>query len=165
MNKSSLLFEVKSPLKETIYNWGLNNISDHDIFPDLARSDDLHCTILYGIKEEDPYHIEKVLVGEPSFEVTLGDISIFDNELFDVLKIDVHSKDLYQLYNIASRSITHKSSYKNFSPHITIAFMKKQKGKQVLNKINKKEFFGTKYKVNKLCFNRNDKKRFINLVD
>lgn len=156
---SSLRLEINGELKHSIVDWGYTHISDSDIFshidyPYLGREDKTHCTVLYNIIDTSPEQVQKILLGEPSFEILLGELSVFENDMFDVFKINVSGDGLDRLHRIVRDTFHHDPLYFEFSPHITIAFMKKNKGKQLLEKVDKKKFAGKKFKVNSLCFNK-----------
>jgi len=119
----------------------------------MGREENTHCTILYNMLDTTAQEIQKVLAGEPSFEIELGEMSIFEHDLYDVFKINVTGRSLHELYDITFNSIDN-DSYHNFNPHLTIAFMKKDKGKQLLERVNKNKFLGKKFKVKELCFNK-----------
>lgn len=156
---SSLRLEINGELKHDIVGWGLDYIDDQDIFyhidyPHLGREDKTHCTVLYNIVDTAPEQAQKVLLGEPSFNIELGELSVFENEMFDVLKINVSGESLHRLYRVATNSLQHDPLYFEFNPHLTIAFVKKHRGKQLLEKVDKKKFVGRKFKVESLCFNK-----------
>jgi len=156
---SSLRFEINGELRQDINSWGLEHINEQDVFsnpdyPHLGREVNTHCTVLYNIVDTDPEQVQKVLTGEPSFEVELGELSVFENDIFDVIKISVSGQGVEDLYDVASSEIDHDELYFNFNPHITIAFLKKHKGKTLMERVNKRKFTGIRVKVNELCFNK-----------
>lgn len=161
---SSLLIEIQGNLREEILDWGYHNVKNEDVFnhidyPQIGRENNPHCTILYSILDNSPEQIQKVLTGEPSFELELGRLSLFESDLYSVFKIDVKSKGLDRLYRVASNCIPHRTPYFDFSPHITIAFMKKYAADRLLNSCDKKKFEGKKFKAEELCFNSPDYNR------
>jgi 2'-5' RNA ligase len=156
---STLRFEVTGELRHEIVGWGFDNIDDQDVYsnidhPHIGREDNTHCTVMYNIVDTAPEQAMKVLAGEPSFTIELGDISIFENEMFDVIKIDVKGDGLDRLYRVAINSLCHNKAYFDFNPHLTIAFVKKYKGKRILDNIKRSKFAGKKFKVEELCFNK-----------
>lgn len=156
---STLRFEITGQLRKEIIGWGHDYINETDVYssilhPHVGREDKTHCTVLHSITDTAPEQAQKVLAGEPSFTVELGEISIFENEVFDVVKINVIGDALHRLYRVATNSFSHNKAYFEFNPHLTIAFMKKHKGKKLLEKINKKKFLGKRFEVEELCFNK-----------
>jgi 2'-5' RNA ligase len=156
---STLRFEVTGELRHEIVGWGFDNIDDKDVYsnanhPHIGREDKTHCTVMYNITDTAPEQVLKVLAGEPSFTIELGDISVFENEMFDVIKVDVRGDALNRLYRVAVNSLSHNDPYFDFNPHLTIAFVKRFKGKKIVEKIKKNKFAGKKFKVEELCFNK-----------
>ena len=99
------------------------------------------------------------------FEIELGKLSIFESDLYEVLKIDVSGDGLNRLHRVAVNTIDYRPSYYEFNPHVTISFMKKNKGEQLLKKINVNKFLGRKFKIEELCFNSpGDNQTIIDLV-
>jgi len=156
--KSSLMFEATKTIKEKIRTWGAGNIRQENVFtsnkfPNLGRENNIHCTVLYNIFDTNYDQITKILKDEKTFEVELGEFSIFENKLYDVFKVNLHGEKLNRLHRVATNNIKHKCQFSTFEPHLTIAFMKKNKGKELLDRINKKSLKGIKFKVDKLYFN------------
>ena len=60
-----------------------------------------------------------------TYEVLLTNISKFENEKFDVLKCDVFSKVLNITNEKIIKDYKSHSEYKEYHPHVTIAYMKK----------------------------------------
>lgn len=87
---------------------------------------DPHVTVLYGLHGE--VHEDLICrmcqsVAAP-IEVSIDGISTFDQEDHDVLKLDVSSKRLRNL-NKAFRGLPHTNDYEGYTPHMTIAYLKK----------------------------------------
>ncbi len=97
-------------------------IPDHDL-ADAGREDQPHVTAVYGIHSDDPLPVYRVLENFRPVKLKLGNCSVFPGEAYDVLKIDVESDALKRL-NSSLRSLPHTSTYKNFVPHCTIAYVR-----------------------------------------
>jgi 2'-5' RNA ligase len=124
-------------------DWGemLGVIDDDDLYEPkgetgYGKEDEPHVTILYGlhsdISDED---IEKEIKKIKRPDIELGGVSSFNNDLFDVLKFDVESEDLHILNNKFTK-FPHTTSYPDYHPHTTIAYLKKGKAKEYINKLN-----------------------------
>ena len=62
----------------------------------------------------------------------LGRISAFDNnEEYDVIKVEVISPDLHRLHK-SLKALPHHDKHPRYQPHVTIAYVKKGKGKRII---------------------------------
>ena len=78
----------------------------------------------------DLEEIKKILLHVGDYSVMLTDISMFENEKYDVLKCNAASLNLY----VTNKKILDKcpshSEFKEYHPHVTIAYLKKGKAKK-----------------------------------
>lgn len=131
---SSVHIDLPKSLSQEILAWGKENIIDDDIFvsqsdPSFGREDEIHSTVLYGIHSSKSDQVKKLASDQKPINAKLGNIEIFDNPPnFDVVVIKVISEDMKRLNKIFSDNIAHTNKYKNFRPHVTIAYVKKGKG-------------------------------------
>jgi len=131
---SSIHIEPPSDLAEDIVTWSREHVSDDEIFVSwrdftYGREDEIHATILYGIHSEKSDHLQSVLTGEKPIHIQLGKVRIFSNRFkFDVLVIEVISPDLIQLNKKLTEKIPITNKYGAYSPHFTIAYVKKGAG-------------------------------------
>lgn len=131
---SSTQINVPQPLANELINWGNKKIKNSEIFvsqtdPSFGREDEMHVTVLYGIHSDSHKEIEKCLSGTKPITVKLGKIDVFTNpENFDVVVVDVISKELHELNSLLTKSVEFTNKYKEYKPHITIAYVKKGKG-------------------------------------
>lgn len=152
---SSVHIDLPKTLAQEIMAWGKENITDNDIFvsqsdPSFGREDEIHSTILYGIHSEKPDQIRELMSDQKPISVKLDKIEVFDNPPnFDVVVIKVISEDMTRLNKMFSDEIDHTNKYKNFRPHVTIAYVKKGRGYKY-KKI--KEWIGREFKINHLVF-------------
>lgn len=151
---SSLQINVPSAIATQILEWGDKEILEKDIYSpsdDLVhgREDELHVTILYGIYSEIPAEIFSLLANQSSFKLELGQISIFENENFDVIKIEVISPELVYLNELLKKGIDHKAVYHNYKPHVTVAYTNKNLYRSV---VGKSDFNGWYWMVNSIIF-------------
>lgn len=133
---SSIHVEIPSLLSNDIIAWGRETITDNEIFvsqqePTFGREDEIHVTILYGLHDENPEEVKKILAKEKSIKVRLGVTKIFSNPLkFDVVVIRVISHDLRRLNKKLASQVAYTNRYGEYNPHVTIAYVKKGKGWQ-----------------------------------
>lgn len=90
-----------------------------------APIDEAHVTLLYGIHEDVPDEdVEEIINQIDTIEVTLKNVSSFENDGFDVLKFDVEGSDLFE-YNKKLSELPHTTNFPDYHPHLTIAYLKK----------------------------------------
>lgn len=100
--------------------------------PDYGKESSPHVTILYGIESEDEDKAIEILKAIPSrIEVTLGKVSKFTSADYDVLKISVVSPQLTALNKKLTSSVKNTNEYA-YSPHVTLAYVKKGMGNDFL---------------------------------
>jgi len=115
-----------------------------------GRENEIHVTLLYGLTEDNPEKVEKMLHGIKPFEISLGTITAFlDNDKHDVLKIDVDSPVLQRLHYILEDNLPNENSYPTYHPHVTIAYLKKGEAEKY---IGKDDFRGKKFITNEIVF-------------
>lgn len=163
---SSVHINLPKTLSEEIINWGKKNIPESEVFknpddPSFGREDEIHLTVLYGIHSDSAKDTKKVLAGQKPFDIELGKISIFSNEKFDVVKIGIQSKELLKLNKKFTEQIIFTNKYKEYEPHVTIAYVKKGKGW----KYNGNSYFNERlFEANQVCFSsKTGRKTEINL--
>lgn len=154
---SSVQLNLPENLADQIISWGYDNIPEKFVFfnpdrPSFGREDNIHITVLYGITERH-MAVSSLLKNTKPFMVKLGKTSLFTNDIFDVLKIDVDSPDLHQINSILTKNLDIVQTYPKYIPHVTIAYLNKNKGKEYKD-IG--EFEGEKFQVNRLIFSSKD---------
>jgi hypothetical protein len=104
-----------------------------------------HCTLLYGLHEEVTLEdITNVLDKFTFGDVKLHNPSLFENEKYDVLKYDVaypvKGGAFLHKANTELKKLPHTTSFPDYHPHSTIAYLKSGKGNYY------KDFFVSKGK-------------------
>jgi 2'-5' RNA ligase len=155
---SSVQLNVPERLADEIISWGYDNIPERSVFfnpdrPSFGREDNIHVTVLYGISGRDKASVETLLKNTKPFVVRLGKMSLFSNEVFDVLKIDVDSPDLHHINSILVKNLDVVQTYPKYIPHVTIAYLNKNKGGAYKGL---GEFEGEKFQVSNLIFSSKD---------
>ena len=93
-----------------------------------------HLTLLYGLhKEVSPEMVQNALEGFNDTKIKLNGIGIFENDEFDVVKINVDPVGSLQVMHDKLAELPHTSDYPNYEPHITIGYVKKGLGRKYLN--------------------------------
>lgn len=113
-----------------------------------------HVTILYGLHNEDPEPVKKLLEKSGPVWIKLGRLALFSSEKQDVLKIDVISSRLEDL-NRRLKILPNTQSFSGYQPHLTVAYLKPGTGEKYLKLITGLE--GTEVISTKMVFS--DKNR------
>lgn len=128
-----ILANITPDISDWLGEWAKRNISQEDLYvnPDIGidgYENDHHVSLLYGIHDCDPSVVDESLnaISGELPEMNFGDVSRFaDHPDYDVMKISLAS-DLFK--NIVEKlgcSIPHDTLYPEFTPHITLAHVKK----------------------------------------
>jgi len=123
-----------------------------------GRETEPHITVLYGLSTTNEAAVRKLVESVDPIEVELGEISAFTtNEDYDVLKIDVKSKQLDLLNAKLDNALkTPGKTFDQYRPHITIAYL--QKG-EAAKFVGDNRFKGQKITLSDLTFSSKDGKR------
>lgn len=156
---SSTQVEIPHDIAEKVLAFTLS-ISDEKVYtdpedPSLGRELEPHVTIKYGLETKLPDEVEALVKDEKkAIEVTLKTISLFEPEdkPYDVLKIDVESKDLSRLHDLFSQ-LPNQDTHPEYKPHCTLAYVKKGQGRDYLNNTN---FDGMTFKTDCFYFKGSD---------
>jgi len=92
-----------------------------------------HVTVLYGLISPKADEIKEALTGFGQIEITLGKLSLFENDDADVLKIEMSAKPLLPLRKELLK-FKHELTYPDYKPHMTIAYLKPGKGSNYISK-------------------------------
>lgn len=97
----------------------------------------IHITVAFGINiQTDINLIKEIVRNRPSyFQIT--ELSLFENENFDIIKFDVMSSDLRILNHIIKSKMEVKSTFYNYHPHLTVAYVPKGMGRELIARLNK----------------------------
>jgi len=146
---------LPADLAKSVIDWGKENIPDKDVNNEFGREDEPHVTVLYGLHDLYPDGVRDFLNNEKSFEIKLGKISAFTNNLdFDVIKIDVDdNEDLHRINKLLRQNFKYTSRFQVYKPHITIAYVKKGKG----DDLKKSPLEGKSFKVSDIIFSSSNK--------
>jgi 2'-5' RNA ligase len=100
----------------------------------VGREDDPHITILYGLHDSvADSEVEEVVSNFKPFEVELNKVDIFEQDECDVVKFNIKNKNLTE-YNEEMKKLTHTSDFPDYKPHVTIAYVKKGMGKEIMDR-------------------------------
>lgn len=124
----------------------ITDIKEEDVYqPEGDRSygvqphDEVHVTVLYGLHSDIPDEtIEELVSKMTAPEITLKEISLFQNENFDVVKLDVESEDLNKMNSMFAK-LPHTTDYPDYHPHCTSAYVKAGNGDKYVRTLPKEE--------------------------
>jgi hypothetical protein len=109
-----------------------DEIEPEDIFDEDGHGleTEPHVTLLYGL-HSDEIDDDKVLdISSKGIKsMGLGNVSLFENDKFDVLKFDVEAPFLYGINKELSK-LPHTTDFPDYHPHCTIAYLKPGSGKK-----------------------------------
>jgi len=97
-----------------------------------GRENQPHITVKYGLHDYDPGKLEVLLGAVPPVPVTLGKISKFESDDYDVLKIDIESPELHELNAFIAGNFEVTDTHPEYKPHATIAYVKPGTGDEYL---------------------------------
>jgi hypothetical protein len=139
-------------------SWSRRNISDSKlVYNDDAsgRETDIHVTVLYGLHTNTPESVEKVVSNIKPFHIRFGKISKFEGTNYDVIKIEVIGSDLIKANKMIAR-LPHTNKFKTYSPHCTLAYVKKGSCDHLLGK---EVFKGLTIPVNSITYSSKTRKK------
>lgn len=123
----------------------LAGINENDLYEEVnddsyGLEEQPHITVLYGIHENevDPSVIVDMMEQkmEP-FEAEISEIDIFENDKYDVVKYNVPiTEQLQQYRDMFMDSFENTQKFKDYHPHITIAYVKSGQGKKYKKKLD-----------------------------
>ena len=95
---------------------------------------DPHITVKWGIISKNPNQIKNILEDEKGGNISLEKLDLFDNDEYDVLKINVKSKDLNRLNKKLTDNLKTKETHPDYNPHITVGYLKKGEAEKYIDK-------------------------------
>jgi hypothetical protein len=117
-------------------------ISSADIYTETGDTtygleDEPHTTLLYGLHDTvTELDIQYVMDAYSYRNCKVHNPSLFENEKYDVLKFEVMGDNLHRT-NVDLKKYPHTTSYPDYKPHLTIAYLKKGMGSKYVNMLNR----------------------------
>ena len=114
---------------------------EEDDLAGKGLEDEPHVTLLYGlhsdeIKENEVIDVcQSVKIGS----MHLHNISLFENDNYDVIKFDVRSNFLHKI-NEKLTDFPHTTDFPDYHAHCTIAYVNSGKGKKYVELFGKRSF-------------------------
>lgn len=110
--------------------WLANQIRDEDLHPTKGRELVPHVTLRYGLHDEDPSPVGRVLAGAGPVKFRLTGLGVFDGPDYDVLVVDVEGNSLRWL-NKKLGKLPNTETFR-YTPHCTIGYLKKGRAAKYL---------------------------------
>lgn len=159
---SCVLANLKS-IKNSILDWSKKFVKDSMLYvgeKNTGRETKTHVTVLYGLHTCNFDEVKSIIEKFKPFEITFKTITKFESEKYDVLKIDIESKDLIKM-NQALKKLPYTSNHPKYHAHCTIAYVKKGSCDHL---INSEPFVGESVTIKEITFSSSDgQKTNINL--
>lgn len=138
--------QKKIPEDEIYFGESKRDI-DNDIY---GLEKESHITIVFGLENDVKYkEIEQYLFPLNEYKTILTNISTFENEKFDVLKVSAKCPKATESNKLINENFKVHSTHKDYNPHMTIAYLKKGKAekykKSILDKIDTIKPYGFNY--------------------
>ena len=149
---------VHGTMESDLLAWGKANIPDEVLDPEEGRETETHVTVLYGFDLD--FDIAKLMAmlrnnGPAGF--TLGRVGRFECEKYDVIKVEVRSRDFIglnaKIAKVFADGIT--SSEHEYNPHLTLAYVRKGACKEL---DGREDFNGRRGAVIDLLYSLPEKK-------
>lgn len=103
--------------------------------------EEFHATLLYGIEEGVKSSTVKELLKDFDFgELTIHNISKFDNDKYDVLKFDVKASSLNKANKLLRKELPYENDYPDYHAHATICYLKKGKADKYIEMFKEIKF-------------------------
>lgn len=148
--KGCLMAMVPKDVAEKLHRFNQKLIKEEHLYlegDEYGRETEPHITIRYGfLKDLNELDIRQLLKGHKKFMVELYGLNRFDTHPnYDVAKFQVSSPVMKQL-NELSGVYLNESDYRDYSPHLTLAYVQKGKFPHV------KEGLNIKFPITEICY-------------
>jgi 2'-5' RNA ligase len=147
-----VMVRIPESLAQKINQFSNDHIPDEKLYTkgkDYGREKESHITVLYGLKDKDIDQVKTLLRKIHQFPIHLGPIEKFSNkDEYDVIKIPILGEELFRA-NLLLKHIDHHSTYNEFKPHCTLAYVQKGSCDDL---IGNDFFVETEFKVKRMDF-------------
>jgi len=154
---SCLMLDIPDSVTKNI----LKEIRDDDLHEE-GKETEAHTTVKYGLHTQDHQEVFDFCeeYSNLPFEIILKNFSLFENEEYDVLKLEVESKELRTLNKKICDNFEFTDSFPNYNPHCTLAYLKSGMGAVYVRLLEEKfPDFNEKLTCNKLLFSEKSGKQ------
>lgn len=125
-----IMADFPESLAEKAKEWAKENIPAESVYDteekDRGLETAIHVTVAYGVDpKQDPELVQEVTksLGKP-VEVRLGKVSKFEQEKYDVIKVEVISPDLHALHEMCKEELgLPGNTFPDYVPHMTLGYV------------------------------------------
>lgn len=121
----------------------------YDLEPGHGLETEPHITVLYGLHVQQAKPITDKIDLRP-IKFKIKNLSLFENDKFDVLKFGIESKDLHLLNKEVCENFEHTNNYPDYKPHCTVAYLMPGTGRYYTKL--KSELLGEEFTSNRFIF-------------
>jgi hypothetical protein len=128
-DRGCLMLSLPKAQADFIQDWGRLHIPDDALYIEddgYGREKDTHVTVKWGILLSEPNDkLKEIANTTKPFPVRIGRVSLFKNDKYDVVKLDIVSPGLRALNARIRGTIPNEETYPTYKPHCTVAYVKK----------------------------------------
>jgi len=160
---SSTQIDFSPDFSQEFIVWGKKFIDPKEVYEDLedpsyGMENEVHCTVLYGIRETLPKLTQKIVSSTFLFVAKLGKVSIFEtSDKYDVVKLDVISDSLRTLHYRLRKRVPNSNQYPEYRPHLTVGYVLKGEGQKYVGFTG---FEGRRFLVKAIQFSSKNGKKY-----
>jgi hypothetical protein len=137
----SLQIKLPDSYIETLQQWSNTHISDDLIYQEpngtYGRDTRNHVTISIGLKEDQFTKCAAIAPECYGIKIATETVKVFENDKFDVILLGVREDDILNgIQKQISALADSKLVRRKFTPHVSIAFLKKGYGKKVVKQLS-----------------------------
>lgn len=149
---------VPEHISRKVQKWSEVHIPDTKVYsdpddPSFGRERDSHVTVKFGLHTNNPDDVTKIVSDFGDLMITLGKISKFSSDQYDVIKIDVQSEDLCKLNSLISDKLKCTDTHPTYQPHLTISYVQKNSCDDLLGC---SDFSGLQWTTSEIEFSSQD---------
>ena len=141
LNSGCLMLSI--PMMEEVVNRMHDDLERILLSHGYRRDEDfefdkyVHITVAFGININTDINLIKEIVRNRPTYFQITELSLFENNNFDIIKFDVMSSDLRILNHIIKSKMEVKSTFNEYYPHLTVAYVPKGMGVELIARLNK----------------------------
>ena len=119
-------------------------IDDKDIYDDgsgkYGKETEPHVTLLYGLHSNvTPQIVQQILDNVHFGDISLTNVSVFENGEYDVLKMDASGDGLDKSNHLLMK-LPNSNEYPDYRPHMTIAYLQRGRWQAYTNRMRDLQF-------------------------